>query len=65
MENAWSFGSREILAELEREAREGMESEGERCPECNGSGIEKLDPRTFDPVSCPCCHGTGREEGGE
>lgn len=65
MERAWEFGSREVLAELEAEAREGMESEGERCSECNGSGMDGLDPRTFDPVKCPFCNGTGREEGGE
>ena len=65
MERAWEFGSREVLAEIEAEAREGMETEGERCDWCNGSGMDGLDPRTFDPVSCPCCHGTGREEGGE
>ena len=56
-------GEREILAELESDARE--ELEGERCDRCNGSGLEKLDPRTFDPISCPCCGGTGIEEGGQ
>lgn len=56
-------GEREILAELESDAREGME--GERCDWCNGSGLEKLDPRTFDPIPCPCCGGTGIDtEGG-
>lgn len=59
MENAWSFGSREILAELEREAREGMEMEGEPCGRCGGNGIEKLDPRTGEPISCNRCDGEG------
>jgi DnaJ-class molecular chaperone len=61
MDNAWRFGEREILAELEADAREGMETEGERCDRCNGSGLEKLDPRTFDPIPCPRCEGTGLE----
>lgn len=66
MENAWTFGSRDILAELEADAREGLEqAEGERCDWCNGSGMEKLDPRTFDPIPCPCCGGSGIDpEGG-
>ncbi|WP_394796974.1 hypothetical protein [Armatimonas sp.] len=61
MENAWRFGEREIRAELEAEAREGMETEGEQCDRCNGSGLEKLDPRTHDPILCPVCEGTGLE----
>jgi hypothetical protein len=61
MENAWTYGAREVLAELEREAREGMETEGEPCDRCGGSGLEKLDPRTFDPIPCPICDGSGRE----
>lgn len=61
MDNALTDGEREILAELESEAREGMETEGERCDRCNGSGLEKLDPRTFDPIPCPCCGGSGKE----
>jgi hypothetical protein len=66
MENAWSYGAREVLAELERDAREGMELEGERCAECHGSGMEKLDPRTFDPIPCPFCGGSGIDtEGGQ
>jgi hypothetical protein len=65
MDNAWRFGEREILAELESEARGGMELEGELCDRCNGSGLEKLDPRTFDPIPCPCCDGSGIDtEGG-
>lgn len=66
MENAWTYGTREVLAELEREAREGMEIEGEICDWCEGSGMEGLDPRTFDPIPCPCCGGSGIDmEGGQ
>jgi hypothetical protein len=66
MVNAWSFGSREILAELEAEAREGMELEGEPCGRCGGSGLEKLDPRTGEPISCTVCEGSGIDpEGGQ
>ena len=66
MENAWTYGAREVLAELERDTREGTETEGERCDRCNGSGLEKLDPRTFDPIYCPCCGGSGIDtEGGQ
>lgn len=57
-------GEREILAELDAEAREGMESEGGQCPECHGSGLEGILPDDTE-VSCPYCNGTGREEGGE
>ena len=64
MERAWTFGSREIIAELESEAREGMESEGGQCEECHGSGLEGILPDDTE-VSCPYCNGTGREEGGE
>jgi DnaJ-class molecular chaperone len=64
MRNTLTDGEREILAELERDARE--EREGERCDRCNGSGLEKLDPRTFDPIPCPCCGGSGiDQEGGQ
>lgn len=66
MENAWTYGAREVLAEIEADARKGMELEGEPCDRCGGSGLEKLDPRTFDPILCPCCGGTGiDEEGGQ
>ena len=65
MENAWSYGAREVLAELEREARKGMELEGEPCGRCGGNGIEKLDPRTGEPISCAVCEGSGIDpEGG-
>ncbi len=63
MVNTLTDGEREILAELEADAREGMEM-GERCDRCNGSGLEKLDPRTFDPIPCPCCGGSGIDSEG-
>lgn len=62
MERAWEFGSREVLAELEREAREGWEIEGGQCPECHGSGLEGILPDDTE-VSCPYCNGTGKEGG--
>lgn len=59
-------GEREILAELESEARKGMELEGEPCGRCGGNGLEKLDPRTFDPIYCAVCGGSGIDpEGGQ
>jgi hypothetical protein len=64
MENAWTYGAREVLAEIEADAREGMELEGERCDWCNGSGMDGLNPRTHDPILCPCCGGTGIDEEG-
>lgn len=60
MENAWRFGEREILAELEADAREGMESEPGQCEECHGSGIEGILPDDTE-VPCPFCKGTGLE----
>lgn len=51
-------GEREILSELEADAREGMELEGEPCGRCGGNGIEKLDPRTGEPISCAVCEGS-------
>ena len=62
MERAWTYGSREVLAELEREAREGMESEEGQCPECHGSGIEGILPDDTE-VCCRWCKGTGKEGG--
>ncbi len=59
MENAWSFGAREVLAEIEADAREGFEPEGERCDWCNGCGMDGLNPRTHDPIPCPRCGGSG------
>lgn len=61
MEKAWRFGEREILAELERDAREGMEQEEGACPECNGSGIEGILPDDRE-VPCKWCDGTGSAE---
>jgi DnaJ-class molecular chaperone len=60
MENAWTYGAREVLAELEADAREGMESEEGSCPECNGSGIEGILPDDRE-VPCKWCDGTGKE----
>ena len=60
MENAWRFGEREILAELNREAEEGLESEPGQCEECHGSGIEGILPDDTE-VPCSFCKGTGRE----
>lgn len=57
MERAWSFGEREILAELEQEAREG--AQGERCDWCNGSGIDGWNAQRDEPIDCPACQGTG------
>lgn len=64
MENAWTFGSREVLAELEREAREGMELEGEPCDWCGGRGNEFC-PILCEETACPRCKGSGIDpEGG-
>ena len=60
MENAWRFGEREILAELESEAREGMEQESGLCQECHGSGLEGILPDDTE-VPCPDCQGSGQE----
>ena len=61
MENAWTYGAREVLAELERDAREGLESDTEgACPECHGSGIEGILPDDRE-VPCAWCGGSGKE----
>lgn len=60
MENAWRFGEREILAELEADAREGLDQEEGACPECHGSGIEGVLPDDTE-VSCKWCGGSGKE----
>jgi DnaJ-class molecular chaperone len=61
MENAWRFGEREILAELEADAREGFEGDTEgACPECHGSGVAGILPDDRE-VPCDWCDGTGKE----
>ena len=61
MENAWTYGAREVLAELEIEAREGFETDTEgACPECHGSGLEGI-LQDDTEVPCPCCGGSGKE----
>ena len=65
MDNAWTYGAREVLAELEIEAREGMELEGERCDWCGGAGSEFC-PIICEETACPRCHGSGIDpEGGQ
>lgn len=61
MEKTLTDGEREILSELEADAREGYETEGESCDWCNGSGMDGLDARTHDPILCPRCGGSGKE----
>jgi len=53
-------GEREILSELEADAREGMESDPDQCEECHGSGIEGVLPDDTE-VSCKWCGGSGKE----
>ena len=60
MENAWTYGAREVLTELENEAREGYDTEAGSCPECNGSGLEGILPDDTE-VPCAWCAGTGEE----
>jgi DnaJ-class molecular chaperone len=61
MDNAWTYGAREVLAELEIEAREGFETDTEgACPECHGSGIEGILPDDRE-VPCAYCGGSGKE----
>nr|WP_309687806.1 hypothetical protein [Armatimonas sp.] len=61
MEKTWTYGEREVLSELEIEAREGFETDTEgACPECHGSGLEGILPDDTE-VSCPHCDGSGKE----
>lgn len=63
MRNTLTDGERDILAELEKEAREGMQEqeipEGhESCDWCSGQG-QVLNHRHDDLIPCDWCEGKG------
>ncbi len=58
MINTLTDGEREILAELNREAEQGLEIDPNQCEECRGSGIEGILPDDTE-VPCSVCGGTG------